>query len=254
MANVKWIDATIWVPEEGWNEDEWRRKFEQAFERYAYGREIAPTTGRRHLQFRGVLKSALDSDTLGALSLLGFRDITPTHVRNFDYVVKEGDFFLSWDINRPEYDLVRSDPATWMVQLEAMENDFRTIEIVVDERGNSGKTAWAMYMANQHKACYIPPVRRGIDMSAVVIAKFESPWYIIDTPRAFEFTDDWACAVEQLKNGYVFDTRNTYKERILTQRPRVTLLCNSLPDYERYFSKDRVLPFRITPEGYLWSV
>ena len=143
MANVKWIDATIWC--EGDNafegvkdESEWRSRFAGLFERYAYGRETAPETGRRHFQFRGVLKVACDATSLAYLSSLGFRNITPTHVRDFEYVYKDKDFYCSWDVYRPEYDLVRNSPHVWQVQLEDMERDDRTIEVVWDERGNSG--------------------------------------------------------------------------------------------------------------------
>nr|URY16858.1 replication associated protein [Cressdnaviricota sp.] len=259
MANVKWIDATIWCEGDNAfegvkNESEWRKRFDGLFERYAYGRETAPETGRRHFQFRGVLKVACDAPCLTYLSSLGFRNITPTHVRDFEYVYKDKDFFCSWDVYRPEYDLVRDSPHVWQVQLEDLERDDRTIEVVWDERGNSGKTAWAMYQDYLHKAVYIPPLKRGLDLVACVLGKRESDWYIIDTPRAFEFTDDWACSIEQLKNGYVFDTRYSFRDRYLSVRPRITVLCNTLPEYEKYFSADRVLPFRITPEGYLWSV
>ena len=88
MANVKWIDATIWVDGDDkftgvGDENEWRDKFNGLFERYAYGREVAPETKRRHLQFRGVLKVACDAACLNYLSSLGFRNIQPTHVRDF---------------------------------------------------------------------------------------------------------------------------------------------------------------------------
>lgn len=259
MGRCKWIDSTIWYDESGTvagiSEDAWIDSISGFFKEFAFGREVAPTTGRRHIQFRGCLLRDLSNDLLASLSAFGFRNVQPTHLKgNYDYVYKDGDYYLSWEIRRPEFDAVENNPHVWQVQLEDLERDDRTIEIIWDERGNSGKTAWAMYLSYKHKACYIPPVRRGIDMSSCVINKPECDWYIIDTPRAFDFTDEWATSIEQLKNGYVFDTRNTFKDKYLKVRPRVTVLCNNLPDYEKYFSKDRVLPFRITPEGYLWSV
>jgi hypothetical protein len=269
MARCKWIDATIWTPVDatdwtlvcaGLHNDkvikveDWRNAFDGLFDRYAYGCEIAPETGRRHYQFRGVLKSDLSNDIALALSEFGFRHITPTSVRDFEYVYKDRNFYCSWDVFRPEYKDVQNSPRMWQVQAESLSRDDRTIEIICDEKGNSGKTAWAMYQDYAHRAVYIPPVKRGLDLVACVLGKRESDWYIFDSPRAFEFDADWACAIEQLKNGYVFDTRYTFRDKYLSLRPRVTILCNSLPDYETYFSADRVSPFRITPEGYLWSV
>ena len=258
MANVKWIDATIWCGEnDGFvGETDLRKYCDECFERYAYGREVAPTTGRRHLQFRGVLRAPLDAPTLDALSVLGFRNVTPTHVRNFDYVYKDKDFYVSWEVYRSEFDRLKKDGyEDWMVQMESMEDELgRTIEIVLDEDGKHWKTAWAMLMAYEHKALYCPPFAKGNDLVNFVLQARSSDWYILDMPRAFEFTKDWACAIEQLKNGYVYDTRYSFKDKMLPTRPRVTLLVNTLPDYETYFSADRVLPFRITPQGYLWSV
>lgn len=270
MSRCKWIDATAWAPitATDWSTvctglrdgvatmplEDWKNAIAGLFERFAFGCEIAPQTKRKHYQFRGVLKTDLSNDTLVSLSQLGLRDVTPTHVRDFEYVYKDHDFFCSWDVWRPEYDKVRNSPRTWQIQLEAMPRDDRTIEIIVDEKGNAGKTAWAMYQDYCHRALYIPPLKRGLDLTACVLGKRTSDWYILDTPRAFEFTDDWACSIEQLKNGYVFDTRYTFRDKVLPVRPRVTILCNDLPDYEKYFSTDRVSPMRITPEGYLWSV
>lgn len=257
----KWIDATIWVDGDIFNPDgigdesEWRQKFAGLFERYAYGREIAPSTGKRHFQFRGVLKSDLDNNITLALNRLGFRKITPTHVRDFEYVYKDKDFFCSWELWRPEFDYVKKNWAVWMEQLQSMEDDTgRSIEIVLDEEGNHAKTAYAMLMAYEHRALYCPPFDKGRDLINFVLQARDSEWYILDMPRAFDFTSEWACAVEQLKNGYVYDTRYSFKDKMLPRRPRVTLLVNELPDYEKYFSRDRVLPLRITQQGYLWSV
>ncbi len=269
MSRCKWIDATAWTPVDApdWsmvctglrNEnvmklEDWKNGLSGYFERYAFGCEVAPETQRRHYQFRGVLKVDLSNDIALALSELGLRHITPTHVRDFEYVYKDRNFYCSWEVFRPEYEKVQNSPHVWQVQLEELDRDERTIEIIWDEKGNSGKTAWAMYQDYSHRAVYIPPLKRGLDLVACVLGKRESDWYIIDTPRAFEFNDDWACSIEQLKNGYVFDTRYSFRDKYLSVRPRVTILCNHLPDYENYFSADRVLPFRITPEGYLWSV
>ncbi len=136
----------------------------------------------------------------------------------------------------------------WQVQLDAIEADDRTIEFIVDTKGNSGKTAWGMYHQFKHDAIYIPPVSRGIDVCSAVINKGVSSWYIVDTPRAFEFTPEWAVGLEQLKNGYVFDTRNSFKDLMLPCRPRITVLCNQEPDdLEKYFSKDRLIVMQITP-------
>nr|QCC72691.1 replication-associated protein [Cressdnaviricota sp.] len=154
MPRCKWIDATAWTPvdapdwsvvctglrnDETMNMEEWKHELSGYFERYAFGCEIAPDTKRRHFQFRGVLKSDLDNNTTVALACIGLRHVTPTKVRDFDYVYKDKNFFCSWDVFRPEYEKVMNSPHVWQVQLEDVERVERTIEIVVDEKGNSGR-------------------------------------------------------------------------------------------------------------------
>lgn len=271
MSRCKRIDFTAWCPEtaKDWSkvevsgvhgkemeEHEWRDAVGQYFERWAYGREIAPNTGRKHFQCRGYLKADLTQADEINLSQLGARNITPTHVKDFEYIYKDGNYWRSWDLWRPEYTWIEQHWDVWMTELESMRDERgRVIEIVVDESGNHGKTAFAMYESFiNHKATYCPVCEKGQDLINFVLQANTSDWYIVDTPRSFEFTKSWATAIEQLKNGYVYDHRYNYREKILPCRPRVTVLCNELPDYERFFSEDRVLPLKITNQGYLWSV
>lgn len=270
LARCKRIDFTAWVPEgddkhgrvqvpaiDGSvkNEDDWRNVVGNYFDRWAYGREFAPETGRPHYQCRGYLKNDLDANTTLALAHFGCCNITPTHVKDFEYIYKDGDYWRSWDLWRPEYTWIEEHWDVWMTELEGMNDDKgRSIEIICDPEGNHGKTAFAMYMAFiRHKATYCPVCEKGQDLINFVLQAETSSWYIVDTPRAFEFTKSWATAIEQLKNGYVYDHRYNYREKILPCRPRVTILCNEVPEYEKYFSKDRVLSLEITEKGYLWQ-
>lgn len=246
MANIKWLDATIWADTVD-DENEWNRKLGKIFERYAYGREIAPTTGKKHYQFRGVLQGALSTDCVNYLANLGFRHITPTSVRNFDYVYKDGDYYISWE--RPRAEWLNFEPRPWQSDLIALPTDGRTVEIVYDWAGNNGKTFIGRVLESQHKCAYIPPLSRGLDICACVMQKPRSKWYVLDFPRSFNLDGNevWS-AIEQVKNGYVYDPRYSFKSLDLGCNPRVTLMVNTLP--ERIpLSADRIKLYTITHDS-----
>lgn len=251
-----WIDATIWT-DEGFNESEFREKISTYFERYAYGRESAPSTGRRHLQFRGILACTVGSDEEKAictvLSALGFRHITRTGVRNFDYVFKDGDYYLSWEKIRKEY--LESELCPWQLSAcRPIGDSSRTIEILVDLAGNAGKTFWAKWLEARHMATYIPPLGRASDILSAVIEKPKSPWYIIDFPRAFQPNRETWAAIEMVKNGIVYDHRYKYREIDLGYNPRVTVLCNEVPHIlSEYLSKDRIQIRQIAMGNGIWG-
>ena len=228
MANIKWLDATIWKKDVV-DEHDWITKLDKIFERYAFGREIAPSTGQEHYQFRGVLQGALSADSVTALSYLGFRHITPTSVRNFDYVYKDGNYYLSWEKPRPEFLTARL--RDWQSQLRDLPRDDRTIEIIYDWNGNTGKTFCARLFESQHLATYVPPLTRGLDICACIMQKPKSKWYILDFPASFSLDgrEVWS-AIEQTKNGYVYDPRYSFKSLDIGCNPRVTVLCNTLPN------------------------
>lgn len=254
-----WIDATIWT-DEGFDESEFRKNISTYFERYAYGRESAPSTGRRHLQFRGILACAVGSPEEKAyctmLSTLGFRHITRTGVRDFEYVYKEGDYYASWEKTRECY--VNGELCPWQLSvcrpIEDRQMDDRTIEIYVDLVGNSGKTWLGRYLETRHMATYIPPLGRATDILSAVIEKPKSKWYFIDFPRAFYPNRETWAAIEMVKNGIVYDHRYKYKEVDLGINPRVSVFCNVVPPIlSEYLSRDRIKIYQITQGGGIWG-
>lgn len=237
-----WIDATIWT-DEGFDELTFRETIKPYFERFAYGREKAPTTGRAHLQFRGILNCPVGSDEekaiANSLSFLGFRHITRTGVRNFDYIYKDDDYFMSWEKVREQF--LIATPRGWQQELIEHQTTDREVEIYVDLQGNSGKTFLGKWLESKHRACYIPPLGRASDILSAVMEKPKSRWYIIDMPRAMPFTREFWASVEMVKNGLVYDHRYKYKEIDLGYNPRVSVFCNDVPErLSSFLSVDRI--------------
>lgn len=253
-----WIDATIWTDGD-FNENEWREAVTPYFDRFAYGREIAPQTGRPHLQFRGILRcepNELPAFVSVLTHTLGMRHISRTHVRDFEYVMKTGDYYASWEKQRKCY--VEGELCPWQLSvcrpIEDSLMDDRTIEIYVDLIGNSGKTWLCRYLEARHMATYIPPLGRASDILSAVIEKPKSKWYCIDFPRAFQPNRDTWAAIEMVKNGVVYDHRYKYRETDLGYCPRVSVFCNEVPYILTYYlSRDRIKIYQIAPGEGIWG-
>lgn len=179
------------------------------------------------------------------LSQVGFRHITRTGVRDFDYVYKTGNYYCSWEKVRKEH----VDVKLYDWQRTAVEHvaDDREIEFYVDLLGNAGKTFFGKWLESQHKACYIPPLGRASDILSCVMEKPRNKWYIIDMPRAMPFSRDFYSAVEMVKNGVIYDHRYKYREIDLGYNPRVSVFCNEVPErLSSYLSRDRINIRQIT--------
>ena len=99
----------------------------------------------------------------------------------FQYVYKDKDFYCSWDVYRPEYDLVRNSPTygkynskIWKEMIALLRSFGTNVEIVEKPRGLCIRTTFT-------RPCISLP-SKGLDLVACVLGKRESDWYIIDTP------------------------------------------------------------------------
>lgn len=252
--NVRWIDFTIWLQDDNGSYDHVgiRTKINDCrlFKKWAYGVETAPTTGRLHMQCRGELKAALGPEVLAVLSgYLNCRHVSPTHVRDFEYIYKDGDFYESWLTFREVF--LTAELSPWQQALADLSYDDRQIEFVYDPSGAAGKTFFGRCMEARRSAVYIPPVTSARDMMAAILHERCLGWYIVDCPASFEWTRDWMTGLEQIKNGYIFETRYKFEKVDLGCNPRVTVLCNALPPKHLKLSKDRVRVLTIEPDEHM---
>lgn len=121
----------------------------------------------------------------------------------------------------------------------------RTIDVLVDSKGNNGKSIVAHYAALTGSVVIIPPVNDGEKLvqsvcSLLSARSLRDPKIIfLDLPRALpkEKLGGMMNAVEQIKNGRVFDMRYHYTEWWF-HPPRVWVFTNRVPN-EKDLSKDR---------------
>lgn len=132
-------------------------------------------------------------------------------------------------------------PRPWQAAVitKCAENDDRTVHVVYDPDGNTGKTTLMVYLAVHQKASMIPPINDHRDLMRIVMDKPKSAAYVIDIPRAMDkkkLNLLWA-ALETVKGGYAYDDRYKFREMFF-EPPNIVVFTNVLPAPE-LLSPDR---------------
>ena len=93
----------------------------------------------------------------------------------------------------------------------------RTINVVLDFKGNIGKSTLVNYIRAHRLGRRIPPVNDFKDLMRMVMDMPTSSLYLIDMPRSMSKSGllGLYSAIEEVKNGYAFDDRYKFTERIL---------------------------------------
>nr|WNM95025.1 MAG: replication-associated protein [Rhinopithecus-associated smacovirus 4] len=235
MTAPTWWDCTC-PNDDRHPEKELREVLDKACERYGYGKEVGSETGYKHYQIRCVFKKPMTLNE--CRNLIPGANWSPTHVRNFEYVEKEGDFYRSWEGALKKY--LDFKPYKWQELMAEMvkEADDRRVDVIVDYKGSQGKTSCAKWLQVTKRAQYVPQMPSAQDLMAFCLAK-PSKAYIIDMPRSSDATKTkelWS-AIEQMKNGYIYDKRYHYKDAWI-EPPAIVVITNEIPQ-QRFLSKDR---------------
>ena len=129
----------------------------------------------------------------------------------------------------------------WQLKVKEMvqELDDRSIKLIVDILGDSGKSIFAEYLEYNNIAYEIPPFRAMEDIMQCVMSSKTHPCYLIDMPRAMkkDKLSEFYAGLEALKNGVCYDKRYKFKKRRM-DRPQVVVFTNRDPCWS-YMSLDR---------------
>lgn len=126
--------------------------------------------------------------------------------------------------------------------------------VIVDRVGGRGKTTLAKILQARHEAQYCPQMDSAMDYMAFAMAK-PSKGYFIDVPRAEDYKKKaslWS-AIEQIKNGYLYDKRYAYKDAWIDP-PRILVTANQFPPHKA-LSLDRWEVYEMSEwGGRVWLV
>ena len=117
--------------------------------------------------------------------------------------------------------------------------DTRTINVIYDVKGNNGKSTLCGYMRS-HKLGFVLPFCNDFkDIMRMIMCVPTKRCYLMDMPRAInkEKLYQMYSAIETIKNGYAYDDRYSFKEKVF-DCPNIWLFCNVLPD-RSLLSEDR---------------
>jgi len=118
--------------------------------------------------------------------------------------------------------------------------DPRTINVLVDTKGNSGKSCLTSYVRCCVKGgCVLPSVNDYRDVLRMVCYLPTATLYIIDMPRSMPkwSLQGFYSAIESVKSGYAYDDRYKFKEKHFDS-PSIWIMTNQVPDLD-YLSHDR---------------
>lgn len=127
-----------------------------------------------------------------------------------DYERKSGDFISSNDtpqIRSVRFGVLR--PAQKKILEEVNDQGDREIDVYLDPNGNHGKTWLSIYLFERGRGLVVPRASTTAEkLSAYVCSAYNGEEYIIiDIPRSRKLTPELYEALEELKDGLVYDHR-----------------------------------------------
>lgn len=242
MTNPTWFVLTVWADlYNGTKEDLAKWLQEHHAKEGVVGREISPSSGKVHYQ----CKIHLDrGETLeGWKALIGpYGHVEIAQNKKFDgYEEKDGDF-IKWPASPIEKYKDIGPLFFWeqVVNKELEKQDDRKILVVLDTKGNGGKTTYSKHMEANGRMDVCPVVSDEYNDYTGYCIEFPATGYIFDIPRASSIKRRcamWA-GIEKIKDGLLFEKR--YKPRKKWIDPPKVLIFTNEPDipYEM-LSKDR---------------
>lgn len=215
--------------------------------KWCFQLEKAPTTNSEHYQGRISLKVKVRLPQLLTLFPNCNWHWSVTSSANRDnqfYVMKEDtriagpwkddDPYIPKQVReikelRPWQKFIIDDKENW---------DPRTINLVYDPKGNSGKSILKAWIGSKKIGQTVVYQDNYKDLMRQVMDKEKRSLYIFDIPRALTRNErELYGAIESIKDGHAFDDRYTFREEYFDS-PNIWVFVNSLPD-EKLLSVDR---------------
>lgn len=247
MTAPKWWDFTI--PQEDMTREELVERFEKAkADKYVIGREVGTVTGYAHYQCKAHFRKPMTF--LELQKFIGNYHREPSIVKDFSYCEKEGDFYRSWEGALAKYHDIQL--TNWQGQCiaELREQNDRQVTVIIDRAGNKGKSWLAKHLVVKYNYAYVPAMPNFEDYMFMAMAHPNANGFIFDIPRAdtSEQRNAMWCAMETIKNGYLYDKRYSFTEKWI-EPPKMLVFTNDKPPKDT-LSADRWRIFEICK---LWN-
>lgn len=230
--------------------------------KWCFQLEKAPTSGHLHLQGRFSLKTkgrmnqAKEVFKTIPKEWMKAAHLSPTSTENRDnqfYVMKEETRiqgpWMDTDLYVPRQVSEVEALYPWQEAVVRISQnwDTRSINVLIQETGGIGKSILTAHTATKLGWVNVPPMRDSKEIMGMIIDRIpeRNGVVIIDIPKALTKNDqrEMYAAIEQIKNGYAYDTRYKYREKWF-DCPCVWVFTNTKPD-EELLSKDRWVYWKV---------
>jgi hypothetical protein len=218
--------------------------------KWVFQLEEAPTTGKKHFQCRVSLgEKRRINQVMEMIYGWGHASVTSSENRDNNFYVTKEETRVEGPWSDDETPLFVQARFRGIIkwkpwQTSVLTNladipEYRTINMIIETEGNKGKTFLCMYCLTNKLGRMLPPLNDYKEIVQAVMDMPDSPTYFIDVPRSLDKKHfrGFFGAIEQIKNGYVFDCRYHYKEKII-EAPHIWVFSNQIPDIS-YLSADR---------------
>lgn len=213
-------------------------RLKEICKKYILGKEVCPTTGRKHLQMFFVCKKAM---RLTELKIPGKPHLEPCKAdeeSNVKYCSKDGNF-IKYGFPKPIKIIENLYP--WQKKIEDLvlgEVDDRKIFWFWETHGNVGKSAFVKYMVVKHKVLFCQGGKESDLMNLIYNQDMdETNCVIFDIPRAHKGNISYA-ALENMKNGLVCNTKYETGVKVFNS-PHMIIFANFPPEKPEMLSNDR---------------
>lgn len=218
-------------------------------------------TGYEHWQGRvSLIKKRRIGEIVGKWCIGGHISITSkAGTTAFNYVMKNDTRIAGpWadtDAERPPMtrqltSFMQNELYPWQAKVRDIckEVDDRSINVIVDQVGNIGKSIFAEYLEYMDLATEIPPFRSMEDIMQCAMGMPVAKTYLIDMPRGMkkDKLGEFYSGLEALKNGIMYDKRYAFKKRRIN-RPNIFVFSNCEP-VMNLLSQDRWKLWEVTED------
>ena len=252
QGRSKWWDFTLWGEHDAKSIKELLSKIAK---RWAFQQEAAPSTGQLHYQGKMELfERQRGESVVRSFAECGFGYVhleRSYDIGNFDYVTKSQTRVAGpwkWDdIVIPDW-LADEQPNwyPWQAEVLSWKKDSRSVHLIIDTIGNTGKSYLSNWLAVRGKAVKIPVLKSHKDVMRAICDRPTKEIYFLDVPRAEKLNDEMMAAIESIKDGHAFDDRYRFTETWFDP-PVVIIFTNEAVNAEA-LSKDRWKRYRITQD------
>jgi len=228
--------------------------------KFTLQQERGEETGYVHFQGRMSLKVKTRKPSKPVSSF----HFTPTSTENMDndfYCIKSSTRIAGpWTDKDTEMYVPRqireiTNLYPWQQYIASHYDDWNTrvINIIVDPKGDNGKTSVKGYMRAHKLGQPIPFCNDFKDILRMAYCMKTSKCYLIDIPRAIKKDKlfQMFAAIESLKDGYAYDDRHTFKEKYF-DCPNIWVFTNTYPDIS-YLTDNRWAFWGIDEDKKLFS-